>query len=650
MAHPAPTPPSLTHAFGQYFCTGREKSDSDVVMVSNPFAQLSGMEHHSRADASTRPPASDALSPRHAYSPRTRRVSSQFGPRGSRHSLSRVSHRSSMYGRRDQTSRQGSTWEYLKRRGIWASYPPKVARQLTAAQQRGAGTVAIRLRGVDLTIDLKNMKQRNAKDGTVRSVRCSASPSRQEQNKCYKFKISALDLLNHEDLRIPNPYLVVKQGTRVLHISEVLPNSSMPSWEVFTVPYASIDPNDPIEFSVLDYQPRRRVGTGKGGQSSDDDEDGQVQSSQSGNGVLLGRIHKHANQLTLLTQNSVETLGDTHGDHRGEMGRIKFNWIEVSRALGIATLQGRAESSFPVFLSILDRIQTGKKVEYCLQITPGPTFWHSMTGERSRDANDVARSWTIRRKFGLFATFYESVKNLLTDYLPVMEPFPPRPRSLFGHSQRFLDTRQLMLRQFCHALSRIITGAFPKESKESKSLRSLTSKFICVEPQVCEVRRQLELLRNAAIAQTAERKIREIKRDKKDLEERLRRAQSARKRIGLRDDWKLRRITPKVERKYKSQSKPVAPELVFYYSSAPGSTAIRKRTMRFLAMLDAFEIVYEPVDVSLDRKRRDQVFTNSKAAYSRTLPQLFRGKAYLAVWADVRRATQEGALAELLRQ
>lgn len=88
--------------------------------------------------------------------------------------------------------------------------------------------------------------------------------------------------------------------------------------------------------------------------------------------------------------------------------------------------------------------------------------------------------------------------------------------------------------------------------------------------------------------------------------------------------------------------------LIVYYSTAPGNTEVRKRTMWMTYLLDQLQVYYITKDVSVNRKDREFMIRQSRAPWRRSLPQLFKGDQYLITWPEMRELNNQNMLVTYL--
>mmetsp|Transcript_3230 Transcript_3230/g.4681 ORF Transcript_3230/g.4681 Transcript_3230/m.4681 type:complete len:203 (-) Transcript_3230:103-711(-) len=189
------------------------------------------------------------------------------------------------------------------------------------------------------------------------------------------------------------------------------------------------------------------------------------------------------------------------------------------------------------------------------------------------------------------------------------------------------------------SLCKAIPVPFKKESKEISMTRHKLYTFLEVADHaaVYKQERSQELAMRKAVEET--KKLQEQRQELKEIQQQ--KAISAKEKVGLTKDWKLERIymTPEVK---------AITDLVAYVSMCPGSTIVRKNTLRFINLLNALKIKFEVKDISSDRKAKEWLLQNSKAENKRLTPQLFKGGRYLAQWEEIRDTHEQGCLVEFL--
>jgi len=170
-----------------------------------------------------------------------------------------------------------------------------------------------------------------------------------------------------------------------------------------------------------------------------------------------------------------------------------------------------------------------------------------------------------------------------------------------------------------------------------KSLRQKVYGFLEVDHHMTKLRRERRLMKEKKKALEQDKKLQE---NRKKLEaKRIEQAKTVREKIGISEGWHLAKTPTK-----KNQIQ----DLVVYTSSCPGNTMTRKYTISLLNLLDALKIKYEIKDVSLDRKTREWMLSNSCAVNKRQTPQVFKENRFLAVWPEIHEVHEQGLLLAFL--
>jgi len=497
-------------------------------------------------------------------------------------------------------------WEFEKRRGLWAAFPPRINQKLNEAFADGVDTVSIKIRTVDCVVHLGRKTMKSSRGGKEKKVRCRRKKHTVPARTCFKFKISAMELVNVDTFGMSDPYLVVSQNERVLYQTEVINDNLNPTWKMFEIFTDLVDSKLPLNFKIYDYD-------------------------VIGEDQLLGQASLAVNQLKLLPRNSTVNIADESGKHVGEFGRLKFHLTDVVKSSSHRNQKGFTERPSPFLVSVTGRDKSSGHILYTLKVIAPLVDYEKPV------------QWNIQAKFGVMKKFHDSIVPLFGARAADIADFPPRPRSLFGHSQKFLNERQNKLNAYWNSLSKAIPSEMKGEALHVKKMRESLYRFLMVEKHMSKIKEEIELARNRKSRQDHDRKLQHMEFKAKAREIKRQQAMSKREKLGLSPEWRSAMVK---ERKIKIE--PLT-KLTVFFSSVPGSTQTRKYTIRLMDLLTNLQIKFEAKDISMDRKSREWMIGNSKAKAKRTTPQVFRNGKFLALWPEIHEALETDNLATLLR-
>eukprot|EP00468_Gymnochlora_sp_CCMP2014_P004247 CAMPEP_0167750802 /NCGR_PEP_ID=MMETSP0110_2-20121227/6195_1 /TAXON_ID=629695 /ORGANISM="Gymnochlora sp., Strain CCMP2014" /LENGTH=584 /DNA_ID=CAMNT_0007636167 /DNA_START=1 /DNA_END=1755 /DNA_ORIENTATION=- len=520
-------------------------------------------------------------------------------------------------------------WEYEVKRGVWATFNEEANVQLVRSVALNQ-TVKVKVKGTTFTVDFKRMTHKPGM-GRERRVRVR-SKSSQERRKCMKFKISANNLINVDTFGLSDPYLLLSQGEKILYQSEVVDDNLNPTWRTFEIFYDTIDERVPITFKVYDYEV--------------------IEKDQ-----VLGQVDLTVNQLRHFTSNKAIPLADESGQHIGECGKLRFHACNVLRASVSQMRRGSTERPSPYLVQIVGRDKHEGHIVYFLRVIA--------------PLADTRKpiQWKLIRKFGTMSKFYDKIKNHLGDRKVLIRPFPPRPRNIFGHSQKFLNERQALLNGFWDSLCKAIPSKMQNEPKDLTIVRERLYSFLEIEKNMekfrTEIREEKEryrasvenfkkaqgwhqrnlskdgfFLRKISVTQSRKARIEEQKQKLKEFKRQQ--FSTVKEKLGLGQQWRLQKIDPDREELRKIK------DLTVFLSTTPGDTLIRKYTLALVNLFKTMQIKFEIRNVAMDKKSREWMLENSKAKEWRKTPQVFKGKQYLGQYPDIREAHRMGRLFEFL--